>query len=158
MTWGIDAVAGVLRELELDVTDVGPDSLRVRVDGGEQEVRTARLQLVASPSQPAQLLRFEVTYPFRAPDVDDARLAGAMLMPHLVLGHTEVEDDGSLHHRYAMVVDITGDVPAGPLHHALAALDYEQVHFGDYLEVLCEEKPPVRLFAKLVEQGEAAAP
>jgi hypothetical protein len=162
VAWGIPELTVFLTDdLGLPLLDDGADPgeddrVEVGLSGGEpDEAHRTAVRLAGSVAE-ARLLQVDVTYPFTAPDVDAARLAGAVLHPHLVLGHTEVDDDGSVHHRYAMPVDTTSALPTGLLTQALSVLSYEQVHFGDYLEALCRGDVAVGLFAELVARGEAA--
>ncbi|GAA5155539.1 hypothetical protein GCM10023340_41100 [Nocardioides marinquilinus] len=159
MAWGIPDLTAFLTDdlgLTLLGTDDEAEQLEVGLSGGEaDEVHPTTLRLAGSVAE-ARVLWVDVRYPFTAPDLDAARIAGARLHPYLALGHTEVDDDGSLHHRYAMPVDTTSPLPAGLLAQALSVLSYEQVHFGDYLEALCRGDVEVDLFAELVARGEAA--
>ncbi|WP_244930917.1 hypothetical protein [Nocardioides sp. W7] len=156
MSWGLPDLAAFLTGLGVHVVDSGEeDELLAGFSGDTPDLpRPTLLRLVSARGQDERMLLVDVTYPFTAPVVDDARLAGALLSPHLVLGHTEVDDDGSVHHRYAMVLDTAGELPAAVLTQVVAVLDYEQVHFGDYLEAVCVGGARLDLFAELIVRGE----
>lgn len=158
MAWGLTELAAFLTDLGVEVVPPASDAdqLLVALSGDEpQAPHPATLQLVASRGQDEQLLLIDVTYPFTAPVLDDARLAGALLAPYFVLGRTEVDDDGSVHHRYALVVDAAADLPRGVLTHVVSLLNYEQLHYGDYLEAVCVRQARLDTFAELVARGEA---
>jgi hypothetical protein len=158
MSWGLTELAAFLTDLGVEVVTSEADQLVAALSGAApEEPHPATFEMVRSRGQDEQMLLIDVTYPFTAPKPDDARLAGALLAPYFVLGRTEVDDDGSVHHRYATVVDAAADLPVGVLTNIVSVLNYEQLHYGDYLEAVCVEGARLDTFAELVRRGEANA-
>ena len=157
-TFDLIALAAALGALDYPATDVGDDELQVMFagDGGEPDRPTA-VRWVELSDGP-HLLMFSTSYPFEAPadSIGDIVRAAHETTQYLVLGHFEVDDDGSVHLRYSTVVD--ADAPPSPvlLANVVGLLDHQQQHFGDYLEAICTGKVTLDLYAELVAEGEAS--
>lgn len=116
------------------------------------------LHVADHPGSGIRLLTFSTSYPFDAPDEsdDDIRVAAAEVTQYLVLGHFEVDDDLSVHLRYSTLVDAAAPPSDEVLVQLVSLLDYQQLHFGDYLEAICAGKVTLEAFAEVVAQGEAS--
>jgi hypothetical protein len=104
------------------------------------------------------MLTISTSYEFGAGDgnADDLRLAAAEATQYLVLGHYEVDDDGSLHLRYSMLLDSAAPLPVEAVGQTIAIIDHQQLRFGDYLELICNGQQTLAGFAELVAVGEAS--
>ena len=140
-----------------------PDQILVQLstdDPSEKRLALLRLKdLDPMPGAPA-LRAFTVltSYPFaaRPSDVNDVRAAAAICTNELAVGHFEVDDDGDVHLAYEALV---GPTDAGLLETCvplLQLIDYQQLHFGDYLEQICSGEINLELFARFVAAGEAS--
>jgi hypothetical protein len=138
------------------------DELELLLSGdepGQTRATAVRLpQPSRSDSAPAHLLMFSTSYPFGAnrQNLSDVRLAAAECTQYLILGHFEVDDDGSLHLRYSTLFVDTAPPSDDELHQVVGLLDFQQQHFGDYLERICSGAITIDLFADLVSNGEAS--
>ena len=155
-TWDAAALAGSLAGMGLPVTATGAKEVDFSLSGDSPDDPRPTTARVVGSGSATTLVHLDLTYPFTAPDLAAARLGGAVLAPHLLLGRTEVDDDGSVHHRYAFVVDEEAGPTALVLAQVVSVLDFEQLHFGDYLEVLCGGRCEIEDFARFVEAGEAS--
>lgn len=154
----LTALGAALGALDYPATVVGDDELQIMLagDGAEPDRPTAVrwVQLSEGP----HLLMFSTSYPFAAPAdaIADVVRAAHETTQYLVLGHFEVDDDASVHLRFSTVVD--ADDPPSPsvLANIVGLLDHQQLHFGDYLEMICAGKVSIDLYADLVAEGEAS--
>ena len=121
-------------------------------------VRCMSIAGSAGTASEMRMLTFSTSYPFSAPldALGDARLAAAEVTQYLVLGHVEVDDDGSPHVRYSMLVEASSVPSDALLTQLVSLLDYEQLHFGDYLQALFTGDATIEVFAELVARGEAS--
>jgi hypothetical protein len=146
-------VADALERSGLSVTR-DSEELSVPLSGDGDETRTAHLKLLEVADE-ASLLTFSTSYPFGAEDsnLDDARLGAHECTQWVPLGSFQVDDDGSLHFRYSLVL---GDaLPADQVLLGLFGLiDYQQLHFGDYLAQLLDGEISAEQFPELVAAGE----
>lgn len=153
-------VAEVVQALGYDVATVGDDELEVQLSGDTPDARRATaVRLAGAPDSEARMLRISTSYEFgvgAAPDRADAlRLAAAETTQYLALGHYEVDDDGSLHLRYSMLLDSQAPLPVEAVGQTFAIIDHQQQHFGDYLELVCTGEQGISGFAELVAVGES---
>lgn len=157
-TFDLTALAAALGALGYPATDVDDDELQILFAGdGAEPDRPTAVRWVDLSEGP-HLLMFSTSYPFDAPadSIADIVRAAHETTQYLVLGHFEVDDDGSVHLRYSTVVD--ADDPPTPvvLANVVGLLDHQQQHFGDYLEAICTGKVTIDLYADLVAEGEAS--
>lgn len=162
---GLDAIAAVFARIGLAhaVDPAGDQVLVTLADGSaiggnggrELAVRVHDAGPGASGSSP--LLTFSAAYDLDVPAhlSDDVRTATAILTRFLVVGHFELDDDDpALHLRYSMLVERR---PSEALMLQLVSLlDYQHLHFGDYLEAVCSGAAPIAIFEDLVQRGEAS--
>lgn len=131
-----------------------------QLEQGHQSARqmAVRSVAVAGHEVGVRLLTFSTSYEFDADvdHLDDARLAAAELTQYLVLGHFEVDDDGSPHLRYSTLIEASAPPSDDVLVQLVSLLDYQQLHFGDYLETVCSGAVTIDAFADLVARGEAS--
>jgi hypothetical protein len=148
------AVVPGQHELSVDIAD--DRSLDSHVSTRHMAVRS--LHVSDQPGSGIRLLTFSTSYPFDAPEDidDDIRVAAAEVTQYLVLGHFEVDDDLTLHLRYSTLTDAAAPLSDEVLVQLVSLLDYQQLHFGDYLEAICAGKVTLEAFADLVAQGEAS--
>ncbi len=87
----------------------------------------------------SRLMTFDLAYPLDVPELLRADVLQALpqLAGQLVLGHFELDDDASLHMRYSMLIDSIAPLSDEILLQIFSLLDYQQLHFGDYLEEMC---------------------
>lgn len=157
-------IGDALRRLGYDVTPAAADDeLELQLSGDEPGQTRATAVRLAEPSRrpdtsPSHLLMLSTSYPFGASKaaLSDVRLAAAECTQYLVLGHFEVDDDGSVHLRYSALFEDSAPVSDGVLAQIVGLLDYQQQHFGDYLERICSGAITIDLFAELVAAGEAS--
>ena len=157
-TFDLTALAAALDALGYPATHVGDDELQIHLTGdGVEQDRPTAVRWV-SLAEGVHLLMFSSSYPFDAPadSIGDVIRAAHETTQYLVLGHFEVDDDGSVHLRYSTVVD--ADDPPSPavLANVVGLLDHQQQHFGDYLESVCTGEVTIDLYAELVAAGEAS--
>ena len=146
-------VGAALERCGFTVT-TGADELSIPLSGDSGDSRAAHLKLLeVSPA--ASLLTFSTSYPFAssADGLDAARLGAHECTQWVPLGSFQVDDDGSLHFRYALV---GGDaLPSDEVLTGLVGLiDYQQLQFGDYLAQLVAGEVTIEAFADLVAAGE----
>jgi hypothetical protein len=149
----LDDVAGALTRAGFSVTR-GSEELSIPLSGDDGDSRAAYLKLVRLADE-ASLLTFSTSYPFGAEDsnLDDARLGAHECTQWVPLGSFQVDDDGSLHFRYSLVI---GDaLPSDDLLVGLVGLiDFQQLQFGDYLAQLLAGEIGIDRFPDLVAAGE----
>lgn len=152
-------VAELISALGYDVETVADDELEVGLSGDlPDKPRPTAVRLAGAPDGDARMLMISTSYEFGAAagGIDDLRLAAAEATQYLVLGHFEVDDDGSLHLRYSWLVDNAGPLPAEVTAQIVSLVDHQQQRFGDYLELVCNGRQDVATFADLVAIGEAS--
>jgi hypothetical protein len=156
-------IAAALTRLGYDVSPAAADDeLELQLSGDEPDQTRATAVRLAEPSRPdsspSHLLLLSTSYPFAATaaQLADLRLAAAECTQYLVLGHFEVDDDGSLHLRYSALFEDSAPVSDSVLRQIVGLLDYQQQHFGDYLERICSRDVTIDVFAELVAAGEAS--
>jgi hypothetical protein len=157
-------IAAALGRLGYDAAPAvhADDELELQLSGDEPGQTRATAVRLTAPSRPAavplHLLMLSTSYPFGATkeNLSDVRLAAAECTQYLVLGHFEVDDDGSLHLRYSTLVDDAAPPADAVLEQIVGLLDFQQQHFGDYLERICSGAITIDLFPDLVANGEAS--
>ena len=157
-------IAAALGRLGYDVTPAAhaDDELELQLSGDEPGQTRATAVRLTAPARPAatpvHLLMFSTSYRFGATNenLSDIRLAAAECTQYLVLGHFEVDDDGSLHLRYSTLVEDAVPPSDAVLSQIVGLLDFQQQHFGDYLERISSGSVTIDLFAALVATGEAS--
>ena len=152
-------VAELVRALGYGVATVGDDELEVQLSGdAPDQHRATAVRLAGVPDGEARMLTISTSYEFGAGNgnADDLRLAAAEATQYLVLGHYEVDDDGSLHLRYSMLLDSAAPLPVEAVGQTIAIIDHQQLRFGDYLELVCNGQQTLAGFAELVAVGEAS--
>jgi hypothetical protein len=160
---GLGDISDALRRVGYAVTPaVADDELELQLSGDEPGQTRATAVRLAQPSRPdsapSHLLMFSTSYPFGATEqnLSDVRLAAAECTQYLILGHFEVDDDGSLHLRYSTLFEDAAPPSDAVLEQVVGLLDFQQQHFGDYLERICSGAITIDLFADLVSNGEAS--
>ncbi len=152
-------VAAVISALGYAVETVGDDELEVGLSGDTpDQPRPTAVRLAGAPDGEARMLMISTSYEFGAAagKVDDLRLAAAEATQYLVLGHFEVDEDGSLHLRYSWLVDNAAPLPTEVTSQVVSLVDHQQQRFGDYLELVATGQQDVETFADLVAIGEAS--
>lgn len=128
---------------------------------GELPPATRTADLTVQPLDPERdlsVLLLSTNYEFAAPDdaIEDVRRAAHECTQYLLVGHVEVDDDRSVHLRHSQLLGadpLEDDVIAD----LIGLIDFEQLHFGDYLQELCEGEVGIEEFAALVRSGEQQA-
>jgi hypothetical protein len=103
------------------------------------------------------MLTFSTNYPYSAqPDgLDEARLGAHEASQWVPLGSFQVDEDGSLHFRYTLIIGATLPEP-DVLLGLIGLVDYQQLQFGDYLAQLLAGKIDAAHFAEFVSIAESA--
>lgn len=159
-TFDLTALGAALDALGYPAEVVGGDELRIELPSGDEHepARPTAVRLVELDEDGTRMLTFSVEYPFLVPDdlQGDVVRAAHETTQYLVLGHFEVDDDGTVYLRYSTVVD--AEAPPSPrvLATVVGLLDHQQQHFGDYLELICAGEVDIDSYPELVARGEAS--
>jgi hypothetical protein len=155
---GLAALSRALEALGYQPAPYGEDGLEIQVSGDEPPAtRPMRLRLATlqeGAASAASLLTFSLTYEFGAPEggIDAIRLAGSVIDRYLLLGHVVVSDQGEVGLRYAMLLD--RELSPEVLVQLMGVLDYQQLHYGDYLEAICTDEVDLDIFPAFVARAE----
>lgn len=155
---GLDGLRTALEALGYQPAPYGEDGLEIQVSGDEPPAtRPMRLRLATlqeDAESAASLLTFSLTYEFGAPEdgIDAIRLAGSVIDRYLLLGHVVVSDEGEVGLRYSMLLD--RDLSSEVLVQLMGVLDYQQLHYGDYLEAICTDEVDLDFFPAFVARAE----
>jgi hypothetical protein len=97
------------------------------------------LTLAGDDGPASRLMTFDLAYPLAVPEDSRSDVLQALpqLTSQLVIGHFELDDDLSLHMRYSMLIDSVSPLSDEILLQIFSLLDYQQLHYGDYLEEMC---------------------
>lgn len=154
----LGAIAAALAAADMPVERDG-DHLRLTLQGDlPPATRTADLTVrLLDEERDLSVLLFSTNYEFGAtPDtIEDVRRAAHEITQYLLVGHIEVDDDCSVHLRHSQLLG-SEPLAEGVLVELVGLLDFEQLHFGDYLQELCEGEIGIEGFAALVRDGEAS--
>lgn len=107
-----------------------------------------------SPETQAAFLSFSVTLPWVASDLTTALAAASIVNRELVFGTFQVAEDGRIGYRHGQVFDAEGTVTLSQFSALIQLVDYQQLHFGDYLEGPCAGRVSVEQLPRLIQLGE----
>lgn len=125
-----------------------------RVSTHQLLVRSLTLSGDEGPA--SRLMTFDLAYPLLVPASlhSDVLQALPQLTSELVIGHFELDTDATLHLRYSMLVDSIAPLSDEILLQIFSLLDYQQLHFGDYLEEMCSGRLTADVLPDVMAEAE----
>ena len=114
------------------------------------------LTLSGDDGPASRLMTFDLAYPLVVPASlrSDVLQALPQLASELVVGHFELDADATLHMRYSMLIDSVAPLSDEILLQLFSLIDYQQLHFGDYLEEMCSGRLSADVLADVMAEAE----
>ena len=127
----------------------------------DEEKRPRALEVNLMPLGPDEadatdFLQFYLRLPFRPGEgnVAEVQQAATVVNNHLAVGHFGVNARGEIFFRYVLATPLGGMPDPGLLKELVAFLAYSQLHFGDYLEGVCEDEISLLVLEDVIHEGE----
>lgn len=138
--------------------DTVPEQLEVAY--GEDELGRDRLLHITPIPSPAEevtatrFMKFAVSLPFQIPGEKRAEMAQAIAIvnAHLATGHFGLDANNALHYEYTLALPETAAIDGDMLVELVALTEFQQSHFGDYLEGVGDDEVSILVLDKLIKE------